>query len=315
MEDRIDLESRIKKAKRWLSNKWTDVEFHYIPYLLPILKALSQADQLFIAIDGSGVGHKCSALMISVLWRNRAIPLCWAVRQAPKGHFSEQLHLDVIHTAAKILELVRRPSCQVILLGDGEFDGHLLQQACEQHHFKYVLKTAKDTLMADNAQMDQASKFGQIAPQDGSRIFFMPHMYVFQQGYGPVNLLYWHEPKYDRPLFLITNLDYAPLAARYYRKRYHIETFFGDVKSRGFHIHRTKIEEPQRLFNLIMVAALAFILVILFEFEARKSKYLPEFCRKERIHFLSVFQLGLRGLNFYIERRLSISFQFSNNFP
>ena len=158
--------------------------------------------------------------------------------------------------------------------------------------------------------MDLASKFGHIAPVDSNADIFMPNMYVFQNGYGPVNLLYWHEAKYDRPLLLITNLDHAPLAASYYRKRYHIETFFGDVKSRGFNISRTKIEDPERLFNLMIVACLAFILAILFEFEARRSKYLPQFCRKDRIDSLSVFQLGLRGLLFYIKRRLLISSNF-----
>lgn len=41
MESDTDLESRVKKAKRWLNNKWTDVEAHFIPYVLPIIVSLS----------------------------------------------------------------------------------------------------------------------------------------------------------------------------------------------------------------------------------------------------------------------------------
>lgn len=147
-------------------------------------------------------------------------------------------------------------------------------------------KIIKDTLIADNSQMDLASKFGHIAPVDSNADIFMPNRYVFQNGYGPVDLLYWHEAKYDRPLFLTTNLDHAPLAASYYRKRYHIETFFDNTKSIGFNICRTKIEDPERLFNLMILVCLVFILAILFEFEARQSKYLPQFCRKDRIDSL-----------------------------
>lgn len=315
MEEPIDLESRIKKAKRWLSSKWTDVDCHFIPYLIPILKSLGSQQQLFITIDGSGIGHNCSALMISVLWRRRAIPLCWMVRQVPKGHFSESMHLDVLRMAVQLLQPWCAAHCQVIFLGDGEFDGQELQQICKQHQWLYVLKTAKDTLIADNPQMEWSSKFGQIAPPGRANSYFLTDMYIFQQAYGPVHLLYWHEPKYDRPLLLITNVEYAPMAARYYRKRYHIETFFADVKSRGFHISRTKMQDPERLSNLLIVASLAFILAILFEFDARRSPHLSKFCRKDRLQSLSVFQLGLRGILFYINRHPGISFQFSNNFP
>jgi len=81
MEDPIDLESRIKKAKRWLQNKWTDVTVHFIPYLLPILRSLSKTGELVLAIDGSCVGKGSMALMVSVIWRSRAIPICWVVRK------------------------------------------------------------------------------------------------------------------------------------------------------------------------------------------------------------------------------------------
>ena len=41
-----------------------------------------------LVMDGSGVGRGCVALMIHVLYKGRALPLAWRVRQGPKGAFS-----------------------------------------------------------------------------------------------------------------------------------------------------------------------------------------------------------------------------------
>lgn len=60
---------------------------------------------------------------------------------------------------------------------------------------------------------------------------FLPQMYITKQAFGPVNVLYWHDKtRYERPLYLLTSLEYGPQAEAYYRKRYHIETFFGDIQ-------------------------------------------------------------------------------------
>lgn len=315
MESEADLESRIKQAKRWLNSKWTDVESHFIPYIVPILRSLSTKGQLLLAIDGSCVGKDCMALMVSVIWRKRAIPIAWLVRKAPKGHFPEQMHIELINEVIQILKQVIPNSCQIVLLGDGEFCGADLQQTCLAHEWDYALKTAKDTLIADNPEMNHHSKMGDLATIEPDKHLILNDMYITKKAFGPVNLLYWHDPKHDEPIYLLSNLDYAPDIIKYYNERFCIETFFGDIKSRGFNIHRTKIDKPETLYNLLIVACLAFIISILFEFEARKSTHLPKFCRKERVDDLSVFQLGYRGLKYYIKKRFKINFQFSKNFP
>jgi hypothetical protein len=316
MESETDLESRIRQAKRWLNSKWTDITVHFTPYIVPIIVSLSKQGLLVLAIDGSAIGSKCMTLMVSIIWRGRAIPICWLVRQAPKGHFPQEMHVSLVEQVDALLKSIIQCPCRIVLLGDGEFDGTDLQQACLDQGWDYVLKTAKNTLMADNPQMENASKTGDVIPDQGYCHLMFPQMYINnQEGYGPVNVVYWHNPKYKNPLYLLTNLEYAPEAESFYRKRYRIETFFGDIKSRGFNIHRTKISNPDTIFNLLIIASLAFILAILFEFDARRSPHLTKFCRKNRIKDLSVFQIGFRGILYYLKRSLCISFQFSKNFP
>ena len=67
---------------------------------------------------------------------------------------------------------------------------------------------------------------------------------------------------YQDPLYLVSNMDAAEEACRYDQKRFRIETFFSDQKSRGFHIHKSHISDPQRLSRLLIAACLAYIWIV-----------------------------------------------------
>jgi hypothetical protein len=77
-----------------------------------------------LLLDGMPVGRGCIALLISVAYRKRALPLAWLVVEGSKGHLSDDVHLQLLH---QLLPLVPRHA-QVVLLGDGEFDSVLFQQ-------------------------------------------------------------------------------------------------------------------------------------------------------------------------------------------
>src|SRR5438552_3240731 len=79
-------------------------------------------------MDGSGVGRGCGALMRHVLYQGRALPLAWRVRQCPKGHFPEDLHIALVEL---VLELIPAGT-KVVFLGDGEFDGITLQETMHE---------------------------------------------------------------------------------------------------------------------------------------------------------------------------------------
>jgi hypothetical protein len=69
---------------------------------------------------------------------------------------------------------------------------------------------------------------------------------------------------YQEPLYLVSNLATAEEACRLYHKRFRIETFFSDQKSRGFHIHKSHIADQQRLSRLFIAACLSLYLDCLF---------------------------------------------------
>lgn len=90
------------------------------------LEGLSGKGELIFAIDCSDVGKGCTALMVSVVWRKRALPVCWLVRKCKKGHLPVSAHLQVLGC----LEALVSKSCKVVLLGDGKLDSIGQQEFC-----------------------------------------------------------------------------------------------------------------------------------------------------------------------------------------
>src|SRR5919106_2052549 len=113
--DRSKPESRVKRFTRWLRNDQISHEVYFIPYADRLLAHLA-LQTLVLVIDGSVVGRGCVALMLHVVYKGRALPLGWLVRQGKKGHFSEALHLALVQQVHKLIPA----GAPVVLLGDGE---------------------------------------------------------------------------------------------------------------------------------------------------------------------------------------------------
>lgn len=239
----VKTESKIKQFKRFLLNKFTNYEASYLPFIRPLLETMSQRGELVFAIavprrDGSTCGKGCMVLMISLVYKKRAIPIIWLTKKAKKGHLPEEMHCQLIEGLMKIAP----PGCRKVLLGDGEFDGIGLQKLLDDNGWEYVLRTRKDLLAAEN---DDVFRLGTVGTGRKEH-FFIPDLKITQrgdaqQGYGPVNLLVWHNKKYKKALYLLSNMDFAYKISGYYKKRFTTETLFSDHKTKGFQLHKAEL--------------------------------------------------------------------------
>lgn len=220
-----------------------------------------------------------------------------------------ELHLKVLERLASLLP----EGSEVVLLGDGEFDGYPLQAFCEQQHWKYTLRTAKSNTIT--TEDGETFAIGHLYPMPGHDHWLIEGVNFTQEGYGPINCLVWHSSKHDEPIYLVSNLAWAKDIMDYYTQRFSVETLFGDIKSRGFNIHKVNITDPERLNTLLMVVCIAFLLVFaLATFQDKLNRYLPKFLRKDRINAYSFFQIGLRAYRFFIRHHLRIFPQYVNNY-
>ena len=288
--------SKEKQYKRWLLSDHTSYKIHYLPYVERLLDVLGAASDLVFSIDGSTAGRGCMVLMLSVIYQNRAIPLVWRVVRAKKGHLPEAMHRELLARLAAMVPT----DCRVTIVGDGEYDGLAWQADILSYGWDYVLRTGCAKL-AGQAPHDMLA-LRWLSPETGQDTFTLPDAYFTQQAYGPVNITVWHQGRHQKAIYLLSNLDYSPRVTQLYKKRFKIETFFSDQKSRGFHIHRSHLSDPERLAKLLIATCLAYILCIIAGVQCRPSHYYPMVHRADRCD-LSLFLLGKRFIELLIDLR------------
>jgi hypothetical protein len=276
-------ESRIKRYSRWLMNERISKEMYFLPYVQVLLASLPPGP-LVLVIDGSPIGRDCQALVISVLYKKRALPLAWSVVRGKKGHLSEQMHEHLVRQVAAFLP----PERPVLFLGDGEFNGTDLLALVQRLGWSFVCRISKNTLLCEQGEVFSLSELP-IEPGDTVE---MADVLFTGQGFGPVLVIAAWNPRYDRPLYLVSNLDLMEEAYFFYRRRFCIETFFSDQKSRGFYVCHSHLSDPMRLQRLLLATCLAYLWMICLGARVLQRGWLPQVHRGHRCD-LSLFQIGL----------------------
>jgi Transposase DDE domain len=295
-------ESRVKRFTRWLDNDRILEEMYFLPYADVLLRHLA-LQTVVLVMDGSGVGRGCTALMIHVVYKGRALPLAWRVRQAPKGHFPEDLHIAVVALMREVIP----EGTKVVFLGDGEFDGTALQATLHEAGWSSVCRTAMSTVATWEGETFRLDTL-RACSKPGTLIALKEVKFT-RDAYGPVMVLSCWAKGYQEPLYLVSNMATAEEAGRLYEKRFRIETFFSDQKSRGFHIHKSHMSDVQRLSRLLIAACLAYIWIVYLGSICEKDRWRPIIHRRKRCD-LSLFQLGLRLLEHLLNEEMPIPVQF-----
>ncbi len=285
-------ESRHKRFSRWLQNDAITAEIYFLPFIQALLTGLAELRPLVFVMDGSEVARGCLALVISVLYGRRALPVAWVVVEGKKGHFPADTHVRLLRQVAAMLPLETRAT----FLGDGEFDSVELQQTLDARGWEYVCRTAKNI----QVQVDGTwYALEEIDVQVGRKKMWRQVRFT-EEAYGPVQVIGWWGSGHDKPLYLVTNLADRDDACRRYAKRAHIETLFSDQKSRGFQLDRSHLDDPERVNRLLIAACLAYLWIIYLGTLASQPHWRRLIHRADRCD-LSLFQLGLRLLDFWLD--------------
>jgi hypothetical protein len=284
--DGADQASVVTRFPRWLKHDTTTRDGWFLPVAEALLATLAQ-QPLRLVLDGSVVGRGCLALMLSVVYHGRALPLAWIVVQGQKGHFPQAAQCAVL---AQIPPLIP-PGTEVTFLGDGECDGTEVQALLRHYEWQYVCRTAPTILMTVYGQQ---RPIGTLAPERGELLAVRP-AWITAEAYGPVSILAIGEATDEAPLYLVTTMADLAAALAAYRHRAQIETFFSDQKSRGFHVHRSHLSDPKRVARLLIAACLAYLWVVYLGVCAVRDDWLKRLHRPDR-RDLSRFRLGRRLL-------------------
>jgi hypothetical protein len=299
MSEEIPVKEKIAsvemRMRRLVKNERIQVETVYMPFAEQIVQALAHSP-LVLVMDGSQVGRGHMVLMVGVMYKSRALPLAWVVYKGKKGHTTAERHIEALEKVNPVLP----EKAEVILLGDGEYDTtEMLEWVQTQTTWHYVVRTGSNLLVEQGNTWHKIVDFARKPDQ-----LQMLHDIAFTRtGAFPTNLVIWWGKGYKDPIFLVSNLPNASQAARYYRRRFTIETFFSDQKSRGFHIHKSHLADAQRISRLLIAACLAYIWMICLGMFTLVSGNHQSIDRTDRVD-KSVFRLGLDWLKYALKLEL-----------
>lgn len=279
-------ESQVMQLRRWLQNEKVDVELFYLPFVEQLIYCLAK-DTLVLAIDGSTTARGCITLMVSMIYKGRALPLLWVTRKGKKGHFPQNMHIELIKAVKNIIP----KGTEVICLGDGEFDGTEWLNTIQSYGWKYACRTANTAVLYEEGDK---FTFHDICPEQGNTTEIADVEFTNKRDIVVRAVVHWGK-KYQDPIYLVTNFSTGGEAFNWYQRRFRIETLFSDLKGRGFNLNKSGLRDPERVSRLLIAASLAYIwMVYLGELVLNKG-WDKIIHRADRCD-LSLFQLGIRLL-------------------
>ena len=206
--DGTQAESRVKRFARWMRNDKITAEVYFVPYAQVLLAHLA-LQTLVLVIDGSVVGRGCVALMMHVVYKGRALPLAWVVRQGTKGHCPEDVHMALVEQVD-----ARLPAgAQVVVLGAGACDGTDLPHTLEEAGWSSVCRTAMSTTATWEGEPFRLDVLGTCL-QPG-RLIALQEVYVTREVYGPIMVLCGWAQGSQEPVYLVSTLATAEEACRW----------------------------------------------------------------------------------------------------
>ena len=295
------VQSRIRRMERFVANDAIDSTLYYLPYVQALLQSLPSGP-LVLVIDGSEVGRHCVLLSVNVVYKKRALPLCWLVVKGKKGHLSEATHIRLLQKVAPLLPAART----VVFLGDGEFDGVDLLAALQALGWNYVCRTAKNVLLSEAGEKFQPTD---LLLQPGDRIE-LPEVGFTATAYGPVLVAVVWETTWKEPLVLVSNLEFLEEAYGWYTRRFRIETFFSDQKSRGFYLGHSHISDTAHLERLLIATCLAYLWMVCLGQWVMQTGQLALIHRSDRCDW-SLFRIGLAWVEFCLNEGLPLWIRFN----
>lgn len=282
--------SKAERIRRFLDNAQVKPDVWYKSTAQELLKVASGYGCLYLLVDGTRVSCNHQLIMVALAFKKRAIPIAWCWTDKAKGHSSAKKQIALLKKVKPLIP----PHTTVILLGDTEFGAVSCLHQLEKWNWKYVLRQKGSVLINVEGRW---LKFRDLIIR-GNRSIYVKGIFT-QQHKLTTNLVAKWVKHEDKPLLLTTNLP-TIRALRLYNKRMWIEEMFGDFKSNGMDLEKTRLRTMARLSRLTMAIAFLYTLLIAFGTKVVKSGLRPLVDRKKKRQ-LSIFRIGFD----MIERHLT----------
>lgn len=241
------IESNYKRLQRFLRQ----FEMPYAELAEFVVRLLDLPGPYTLALDRTNwkVGVvDLNILMLSIVYRGVGVPVVWMV--LPKaGNSDTGERMTVMEI---FLDLFGAQNI-AYLLGDREFVGREWFGFLKRHRIKFQMRLHRDTLVRNGrGQYVQAWRLFcrtrincPLVIPEARRMWAME---LYLSGCRLKNGEY----------LILVSPEFCEKPQQEYKKRWGIETLFGALKSRGFNLEDTHVQDSERLSRLLALLALAF---------------------------------------------------------
>ena len=281
-------QSIAQMLRRFYMNEAITWETHYAPLIQPLLQQLD-LDVYYLVVDTTDIGQNHRALVLSLAYHKRCLPLIWHVEPGSKGHTTEDVQVELI----KRLYAYFHPKQLVILLGDSEFDGVKVQRQLKLQDWYYTCRTSSSLYVYPEGE-DIGFPIGDLVPEPGAPSRQLENVeFTTEHRYGPVSCFgCWEEPHPD-PLLLVYHLPPGWDPRQTYDPRFWTEPLFGDCKEHGFRLNTSRLRHTDRLGRLFLVVAIAYVWMVCLGVQTI-CQDLADWVDRSNRRTLSIFKTGWR---------------------
>ena len=246
-----------------------------------------------LAIDRTNweFGKTCiNILMISVEWRGCGVPLIWSLLPSAgnSGTAARTALLDRLHGAFPDLKIA-------MLTGDREFIGDAWMAWLAREKIPFVLRLRENQHVGREGY--ETWTIARIAQglKPGGKIILKGLCRLGRDGAGEAPGVRLAVLRLASGELLALACSSAPRHAFVrYRARWRIETMFGNLKTKGFHIEDTHLRDQAKLATLVAIAAIAMALSV--KTGASAARLAPIPVKKHGRKAVSIFAKGLNAL-------------------
>jgi len=240
-------ESNYKRLQRFLR----EFELPYAQLAQFVVKLLGVEGPDVLALDRTdwkvGAVH-LNILMLAIVYRGIAFPVVWLV--LPCGGNSRTD--DRIALLEIFIDLFGAHQIE-LLLGDREFGGIRWLAFLKRQHLKFQMRLRKNTLVRNGRgklvqawRLFAATRVDQMLVIHEARRMWGTDLFLSGCYLGGGEYL------------ILVSSEYIAEPQKEYKKRWGIETLFGALKSRGFNLEETELQDTERLSRLLALLAIAF---------------------------------------------------------
>jgi hypothetical protein len=184
-------------------------------------------------------------LVIGVLYQSTVIPLCWLVLPK-KGNSNQTERIALLRLLLSVLPVSRIK----VFIADREFIGREWLKYLKARGIKRCIRLKKNSLIFPNTKARNLWQLFESLEVGQSR--FMRRRYRIGAEW-----LHLAAVVLEGDLLVVACDDKPRSGLRAYGLRWGIETFFGNTKTRGFHLEDTHMTDAPKLSLLLGLVAMA----------------------------------------------------------